>query len=187
MHLVVGLGNPGARYRETRHNVGVLLIDALAARWGIALSATTDLAEWGAGRVGTTPVVLAKSRAFMNASGDAVAALRAAYASASIVVVSDDLDLPLGRVRIRRGGGAGGHRGVASVIAAISDAFVRVRIGIGRPPPGAEPVDFVLEPFTVDERPALDDALARAAEAVETLVRDGLEAAMRVGNAVSNG
>jgi len=182
MHLVVGLGNPGACYRETRHNVGVLLIDVLAERWRVVLSATNALAEWGVGRVGTTPVVLAKPRTFMNASGDAVAALCGAHAPESIVVVSDDLDLALGRVRIRGTGGAGGHRGVASVIAAIGDAFVRVRIGIGRPPLGAESVEFVLEPFTADERKALGGALARAADAVETLVRDGLEAAMRVGN-----
>jgi PTH1 family peptidyl-tRNA hydrolase len=182
MHLVVGLGNPGVAYRATRHNVGFLLIDELAARWRIELEETSPSAECGVGLAGAVAVVLAKPTTFMNASGDAVAALRRGYAADSVVVAYDDLDLPLGRLRIRPDGGAGGHRGVASIIAAIETDFVRVRIGIGRPPAGVDPVAFVLAPFAAEERDALQQALVRAADGIETLLRDGVEAAMRACN-----
>jgi len=182
MHLVVGLGNPGVQYRTTRHNAGVLLVDELAARWRIALAETSPVAECGVGLAGTTAVVLAKPTTFMNASGDALAALRARFDPESVVVAYDDLDLPLGRVRIRPDGGAGGHRGVASIIATLPTDFVRVRIGIGRPPAGVDAVTYVLEPFAVHERDLLRQSLARAAEGVEMLLRDGVEAAMRACN-----
>jgi PTH1 family peptidyl-tRNA hydrolase len=182
MHLVVGLGNPGLEYRATRHNAGFLLIDVLAARWGIVLGDASPLACWGVGVAGTAPVLLAKPATFMNGSGDAVAALVRGHGANAVVVAYDDLDLPLGRVRIRPDGGAGGHRGVASVIAAVGTTFVRVRIGIGRPPTEVDPVDFVLTPFAPDERPALERALARAADGVEMLLRDGVDAAMRAIN-----
>ncbi len=178
MHLVVGLGNPGVQYRATRHNAGFLLVDELAARWQIPLGERDAFAEHGVGLGGTAALVLAKPMTFMNASGDAVAALRVRFAPDSIVVAYDDLDLPLGRVRIRPGGGAGGHRGVTSIIAALETDFVRVRIGIGRPPAGLDPVAFVLAPFTDEERDALQQALVRAADGVETLLRDGVDAAM---------
>ena len=181
MHLIVGLGNPGVGYRGTRHNTGFLLIDELAARWQVALAERTAVAECGVGRVGDVAVVLAKPLTLMNASGDAVAALDRAYAPQSIVVAYDDLDLPLGRVRIRRDGGTGGHRGVASIIAAELD-FVRVRIGIGRPPPRVDPVAFVLSPFAAEERDLLRQALVRAADGVEISLREGVEAAMRACN-----
>ena len=118
----------------------------------------------------------------MNASGDAVAALRDAHAIDRVVVAYDDLDLPLGRVRIRGGGGAGGHRGVSAVIAAIGEDFVRVRIGIGRPPEGVDPVTFVLQVFLPDEHAALERAFARSADGIETLLREGLERAMDTAN-----
>ena len=181
MHLIVGLGNAGLAYRTTRHNAGFLLVDELAARWRIELTATTPVAECGVGRAGDVAVVLAKPTTFMNASGDAVAALERAYAPESVVVAYDDLDLPLGRVRIRPDGGAGGHRGVASIIAMNVD-FVRVRIGIGRPPADVDPVAFVLSPFAAEERDGLRQALVRAADGVEIVLRDGVEAAMRACN-----
>ena len=183
-HLVVGLGNPGIRYRATRHNAGFLLVERLAARWHIALG-TRPVAAWGEGRIGEIPVVLVKPTTFMNASGDAVRALQHDVAPDTIVVAFDDLDLPLGRVRIRRGGGAGGHRGVASVIEAIGADFVRVRVGIGRPPAGLETVDFVLDAFTPEEQMEFNTALSRAEEGVECLVREGLDAAMRLCNGAS--
>jgi peptidyl-tRNA hydrolase, PTH1 family len=182
MHLVVGLGNPGVEYRATRHNAGFLLIDRLATRWRVVLSESTAFAEWGVGLIGAVPAVLAKPTTFMNGSGDAVAELGRIHGAESIVVAYDDLDLPLGRVRIRGDGGTGGHRGVASVITAVGSAFLRVRIGIGRPPDGTDPVAFVLDPFAPEEREPLDQALVRAADGVEILLRDGLEAAMRACN-----
>jgi len=187
-NLVVGLGNPGPRYQATRHNAGFLLVDRLATRFGITFDqagipeAPGFPVVWGAGRIAGAPAVLAKPTTFMNASGEAVAALQRALAPDTVVLTFDDLDLPLGTVRVRGGGGTGGHRGVASVVEAIGPAFARVRIGIGRPPEGSETVDFVLADFASEERPVLERALARAEEGVACLVRDGLEAAMRLCN-----
>jgi PTH1 family peptidyl-tRNA hydrolase len=184
-YLVVGLGNPGIGYRATRHNTGALLVERLAARWHIGLESSSAVAVWGEGRVADVPIVLAKPTTFMNASGDAVRALQHDVAPDTIIVVVDDLDLPLGRVRLRAGGGAGGHRGVASVIAAIGPAFVRMRIGIGRPPAGLEPVDFVLDVFAPEEQAELHRVLGRVEVGVERLVREGLDAAMRLCNGAS--
>jgi peptidyl-tRNA hydrolase, PTH1 family len=180
--LVVGLGNPGARYSATRHNVGTMLVGRLAERWRIALGSTSDVANYGSGRLGDTPIVIAASRTLMNSSGDAVAALCVAHAIERVVVAYDDLDLPLGRVRIRGEGGSGGHRGVSSVISAIGEDFVRVRIGIGRPPAEVDPVAFVLQDFCPDEHVPLERAFARAAEGIEILLREGVERAMDATN-----
>ena len=184
MKLVVGLGNPGARYRKTRHNVGFMVVDRLAVRWGIALGGRRHETELGVGTVAGVRTVLAKPQTFMNASGEAVAKLRRAYRlePAAIIAVYDDLDLVVGRVRVRGSGGAGGHRGVASLIAAIGASFARVRVGIGRPAGGVDPVEFVLESFTPAERPLIEGAVECAAESVESLLRDGLERTMNVFN-----
>ena len=180
-YLVVGLGNPGPRHAATRHNVGFRLVDVLAGRWGVALRHGDELAAWGEGRVADEVVVLAKPVTFMNASGQAVLALRESVRPDGIIIGFDDLDLPLGRVRLRGGGGAGGHRGVTSVIEAVGPEFVRVRIGIGRPTT-PETIDFVLAPFAPEEQAVVEDALARAADGVACLLREGLEAAMRLCN-----
>jgi PTH1 family peptidyl-tRNA hydrolase len=180
--LVLGLGNPGARYAGTRHNVGATFVAHAALRWRVALDRACTAADYGIGVVAETPVVLAASRTFVNASGDAVRALGETVAAGRLVVVHDDLDLPVGRVRMRGAGGSGGHRGVASVIEAIGAEFVRVRIGIGRPPEGVAPVDFVLGRFTADEEPLLDGAFARALEGLHTFLEAGLERAMDVAN-----
>lgn len=181
-YLVVGLGNPGPRYQATRHNAGFLLVERLAARWRIALDRVETTAVWGEGRIADQSAVLAKPTTYMNASGEAVGMLQRAVAPETIVVTFDDLDLPLGAVRVRGGGGTGGHRGVASIIEAIGPEFTRVRIGIGRPPEGCETVDFVLTDFAVEERPVLERALGRAEEGIACLVREGLDAAMRLCN-----
>jgi PTH1 family peptidyl-tRNA hydrolase len=139
-------------------------------------------AVWGEGRIADQSAVLAKPTTYMNASGEAVGMLQRAVAPETIVVTFDDLDLPLGAVRVRGGGGTGGHRGVASIIEAIGPEFTRVRIGIGRPPEGCETVDFVLTDFAVEERPVLERALGRAEEGIACLVREGLDAAMRLCN-----
>jgi PTH1 family peptidyl-tRNA hydrolase len=182
--LIVGLGNPGLRYRQTRHNVGFRVIDELAARWMVALTSARHEAESGLGVVADASVMLAKPQTFMNLSGDAVGRLRRArrLKPEAIVAVYDDLDLPCGRVRIRTGGGAGGHNGVASLISVLGREFPRVRLGIGRPGPGEDPVDYVLGRFTGDEQGVIDRAVEHAADAVEAILREGLEAAMNAFN-----
>ena len=189
MKLVVGLGNPGARYRATRHNIGFRVVERLAERWEIECRKGRYDAEVGVGAVAGARAVLAKPHTFMNASGEAVVKLRRAYRvqPAEIIAVYDDLDLPVGRVRIRGGGRAGGHRGVASLIAVLGTEFARVRVGIGRPEGDHDPVDFVLERFDVGERPVVEEAIERAADGVEALVRDGLERAMSAFNGPVSG
>jgi PTH1 family peptidyl-tRNA hydrolase len=184
MKLIVGLGNPGARYRLTRHNLGFMVVDALAERWRISMGGRRHDAELGTGTIDTTRVVLAKPQTFMNASGESVAKLRRLYRlqPAEILAVYDDLDLPLGRVRLRGEGGAGGHNGVTSLISILGKGFPRLRIGIGRPPGGSDPVGFVLEPFGEQEIATIRDAIAHAADGVESWVSNGLEPTMNVLN-----
>lgn len=184
MKLVVGLGNPGTRYRHTRHNVGFMVVDTLADRWRIGVGGRRHEAELGVGEIRGERVVLAKPQTFMNASGDSVAKLRRLYRldPPEILAVYDDLDLPLGKVRLRGDGGAGGHNGVASLIGVLGKGFPRLRVGIGRPPGGADPVGFVLDAFEARESAAIQDALLRAADAVESWVADGLEPTMNIVN-----
>jgi len=180
MKLVVGLGNPGARYRQTRHNLGFRVVDRLAERWDIGVGGRRHNTELGEGSYAATRVVLAKPQTFMNLSGEAVTRLRRVYRCdpADIIAVYDDLDLPFGRVRVRGGGGPGGHRGVVSLIAALGAEFPRVRVGIGRPPGDGDPVEFVVEEFTREEAPQIGGIVERAADAVESLIRHGLERTM---------
>ena len=184
MRLVVGLGNPGTRYRLTRHNLGFMVVDALAERWRISVGGRRHDAELGTGEIETSRVVLAKPQTFMNASGESVAKLRRLYRldPSDILAVYDDLDLPLGKVRLRGDGGAGGHNGVASLISILGKGFPRLRVGIGRPPGGADPVGFVLEPFGAAELHTVRDVIGRAADGVESWVRNGLEPTMNVLN-----
>jgi PTH1 family peptidyl-tRNA hydrolase len=181
--LVVGLGNPGSRYERTRHNAGFLVLDVLAARAGGsfrapgALQRRADVLE---ARPAGVPAVLAKPRSFMNESGGAVVAVSRFYKIPveRIVVVHDDLDLPFGSLRLKRGGGDGGHNGLRSLTSALgSKEYVRVRFGIGRPPGRQDPADFVLREFGSVERRELGVQLERAADAVEAVLADGLEAA----------
>lgn len=177
---MVGLGNPGARYRLTRHNLGFMVVDALAERWRIGVGGRRHEAELGTGEIAGARVTLAKPQTFMNASGESVAKLRRLYRldPQEILAVYDDLDLPLGKVRLRGDGGAGGHNGVASLISVLGKGFPRLRIGIGRPPGGADPVGFVLEPFEASESATIRTAIERGADGVESWIRDGLETAM---------
>jgi len=186
MKLIIGLGNPDRRYRHTRHNVGCEVIDRVGRRLGIAVDQDDGWATVGAGTVGRRRVLLAKPQTYVNLSGTAVADLRRRHRVKieDLVVVVDDLDLPLGRLRLRPGGSHGGHNGLRSIIDALgSDAFPRLRVGIGRPPEGMDPAQFVLTPFTAEERATMDPALERAAEAIETVIREGLQAAMNRFNA----
>src|SRR5262245_48981233 len=184
MKLVVGLGNPGARYRSTRHNLGFMVVDALAERWRIGVGGRRHEAELGTGSVGGARVVLAKPQTFMNASGESVSKLRRLYRldPSHILAVYDDLDLPLGKVRLRGDGGAGGHNGVASLISVLGKGFPRLRIGIGRPPGGADPVGYVLESFEAPEISTVRDAIERAADGIESWIANGLEPTMNVLN-----
>ena len=181
MRVLIGLGNPGVRHAADRHNVGARTVDVLALRWGVAMDRAADHAQQGTAYFHGEPVLLVKPQTYMNHSGESAAAIahRYALAAAAFVVVHDDLDLPLARLRIRQGGGAGGHRGVESVISHLGDpGFVRVRIGIGRPTGEEDVADFVLRGFDPAERSRAEAALTCAADAVEMFLAEGLERAM---------
>lgn len=185
MKLIVGLGNPGSEYRGTRHNVGAAIIDLLASRVGVSLKRKWRLHAWVAGaRVGGTPVTLAKPRTFMNLSGNAVAALSHWFRCnpEELLVVSDDVNLELGRLRIRAGGSAGGHRGLESIIAALgTEDFPRIRVGVGRADENL--VDHVLSTFSRSEIPLVEEGMERAVGAIEEIIARGLQEAMNHYNA----
>ena len=181
--LVVGLGNPGPAYRGNRHNVGVMVLDLLAERVGGRFAKHKARADVIEGRLGPLPaprVVLAEPRSYMNESGGPVAGLCNFYKIPveQLVVVHDELDLPYGSLRLKRGGGDNGHNGLRSITRSLgSREYLRVRFGIGRPPGRMDAADFVLRDFSAAERKDLEFHLDRAADAVEALVRDGLESA----------
>lgn len=182
--LIVGLGNPGPRYELTRHNVGQLVVDELAARRGEtfrAHKANARVAETWL-RPGAAKLILAKPNTFMNVSGGPVAGLAKFYGvdPARVVIVHDELDIPFDTIKLKTGGGHGGHNGVRDVAKALDSAdFARVRVGIGRPPGRQDPADWVLDPFGASERKNLPILLADAADAVEQLVGEGLTAAQQ--------
>ena len=187
MKLVVGLGNPGPEYRETRHNVGFLVVDELTKRWRVSDGWRE---KFGALQIKTTigdePVIVAKPLMFMNLSGEAVQALAGFYQidPPDVFVVTDDVALPLGRLRARREGGAGGHNGWKSVIQHLgTQAFARMRVGVGRGDDRRDLSDHVLGRFEAGERDIVSAAVLRAADATETYLRDGIERAMSVFNA----
>lgn len=181
MKLVVGLGNPGRRYARTRHNLGFLLLDRIAEARGIRIGDDRCESLVGRGVWERESLVLAKPQTYMNNSGVAAAALlrRFRVRGADLVVAYDDLDLPFGRLRIRCGGSAGGHRGLASILQHVADRdFVRLRMGIGRPPAGVDPVEYVLSRFSAEEQQSLEEVLSRAEEALESIVLKGPVRAM---------
>lgn len=179
--LVVGLGNPGPRYEATRHNVGFLVADILADRIGSGFKVHKKSgADVTTGRLGGRSVVLAKPRTYMNESGRHVGPLAKFYsvAPADVVVIHDELDIDFGRIRLKFGGGEGGHNGLRSIASALGTKdFQRVRIGVGRPPGRQDPAAFVLENFNSKERPELGTILEQAADATELLLQYGVEAA----------
>lgn len=185
MIAIVGLGNPGRRYRGTRHNVGRDVVERVAAKLGVRL-ADDGWARTARAKFGRAAVLLAVPETYMNVSGQAVGDLvrRRRVRPERLLVVYDDLDLPLGRLRLRPGNGAGGHNGVRSVIEHLgTKAFPRLRVGIGRPPAGVAAETFVLERFRPEERTVMGEAVERAADAALAVVSDGLEAAMNRVNA----
>jgi PTH1 family peptidyl-tRNA hydrolase len=181
MHLVVGLGNPGKRYALTRHNAGFMAVDTLSSRTGADCSRSQFGALVDRTDVSSNPVVLAKPQSFMNRSGQPVASLKGYYKvdAEQVVVVHDELDLPFGTVKVKLGGGHGGHNGLRDIMKHFSGKdFVRVRVGVSRPPPGWDVANYVLAPWTGDEQDQLEDVMRRAADAVEVIVSDGAKSAM---------
>ncbi len=180
MLLIVGLGNPGARYAGTRHNVGFETIDLLARRHNVSF-ARKFKGEYAIVQMSGEQVVLLKPMTFMNDSGEPVAEAMHGFKldPAQVLVVHDDMDLALGKLRLRPRGSSGGHRGVESVIKHLGTTeFPRLKIGIGRPPAGMDPVEYVLSRFTPEERAIIDQTIARAADAVEFLTTHSIEETM---------
>lgn len=178
---IIGLGNPGPEYAGTRHNAGFWCIDELAKRHDIALERKNRTAIVGEGAIEDRRVVLVKPRTFVNRSGAAIKYLTARYAAPvdNLLIVCDDINLMPGKLRLRRKGSAGGHNGIKSVIEATgSQDFPRLRIGVGRPPEGRGQIEHVIGPMDADDRAIVDEAVERAAEAVECLLTEGIDEAM---------
>jgi len=175
MWLVVGLGNPGAKYQDTRHNAGFLVVDEVARRWRVSQGKAPLGATTGQGEVARSPVLLAQPQRYMNRSGGPVGALQRFHdvPIERVVVVHDELDLPFGTVRIKRGGGHGGHNGLRDLHEHVGTELVRVRVGVSRPPEGVDAADWVLSAWSEDEREALAPIVERGADAVEAIIADG--------------
>jgi len=182
--LICGLGNPGREYERHRHNIGFQVMDALCRRHEVKLDQRKFEARMGQGQIGDERVLFVEPQTFMNASGSSVAAALRFYkiAPEQLLVIHDELDLPFGRLQLKRGGGAGGHNGLRSLIDSLgTDDFARLRFGIGKPEgPDAKErvVGFVLSGFSPEERPALGELIERAADAAEIWCREGLASAM---------
>ena len=181
MKIIVGLGNPGISYRMTRHNIGFLAVDRLAKANRTPIRTKRFKSLFGTGWIDSQQAVFVKPMTFMNRSGEAVGGATNFFGSTieDLLVLHDDLDLPFGRLRFKQRGGDGGHQGVRSIIDRMGgNNFLRLKIGIGRPPPGMDPADYVLEVFDKTEQPELDGILSQAAEAVRVMLLEGLEKAM---------
>jgi len=180
MRLIVGLGNPGREYAWTRHNLGWQVVAYLSELWGIPLSRHSHASVWGQGRVGAEAVILAQPTTYMNLSGQAVSRLMAYFklTPGDLVVVHDDLDVPLWRLKLSERGGAGGHRGALDIIATLNtEEFLRVKLGIGRPAPEMAGEKYVLSPFPAADAENVARLIERAAQAVDCLIKEGLKAA----------
>ncbi len=179
--LIVGLGNPEKKYTANRHNVGFHVLDRIAAKTGVSITDRRFQGWFGKAAVGQHAMLLLKPTTFMNASGGAVAQAARFYkiAPEQIAVAYDDIDLEFARLRLRAGGSHGGHRGVESVIDTLGTrAFPRLRIGVGRPPTGVDPIDYVLSDFSPDEQPEIEKTIEQAVEAALSLVSEGLAKTM---------
>ena len=186
LRMVVGLGNPGPEYARNRHNAGFQVVDVLAERHHLTWDGFQKRARTVMGRIAMpggqmVRVLLGKPMTYMNVSGESVAPLAAWYkvAPENLLVVCDDLDLPIGRIRLRSGGGSGGQRGMQSIIRLVgSEAFPRLRVGIGRPPGQMDPADYVLQNFSSAQEEEMQIVRQRAADAIELWLAEGIEAAM---------
>lgn len=182
MYIIAGLGNPGSQYADTRHNAGFKTIDALMKKYGITLNEKKHKAEYGKGIIEGEKVILVKPQTYMNLSGDSLRELVDYYkvdAETELIVIYDDISLAPGFLRIRKKGSAGGHNGIKSIIANLgSDVFPRVKVGVGEKPKGYDLADYVLGRFSKDEMQVMDEAFARAASAVASIIADGPDTAM---------
>jgi PTH1 family peptidyl-tRNA hydrolase len=180
-YLIVGLGNPGRKYKRNRHNVGFQVIDHLAKRHGLRFGRRQSDAFVTGGQIAGRAVILAKPLSYMNKSGGPVAALRRFYKidPARLLVIFDDLDLPVGTLRLRPSGGSSGQKGMKSIVERLgSQEFPRLRVGIGRPPGRMDPAAYVLQNFGKEQLATVEETYERAADAIETWLRDGVELAM---------
>jgi PTH1 family peptidyl-tRNA hydrolase len=179
--LIVGLGNPGREYRDSRHNIGFMVVDNLTKKFDVAFSrhqADALVTDW---KSGDKKIIFAKPQTYMNLSGRSVSTILRYYRIdfARCLIIYDDLDLPLGSVRIRSEGGSGGHKGMKSIIDVLATSDVpRMRLGIGRPAGSTDPADFVLDAFSADEVEIVNITLSRATDCAITFIREGIDAAM---------
>ena len=181
MKILVGLGNPGPTYRWSRHNIGFQVIDRVAKKHHISISSKRFQGQYGKGLIGYQGALLFKPLTFMNLSGSAVKKVVDFYRAEieDLLIIHDDLDLVFGTLRIRRWGGDGGHQGIRSIAMSMgANNFLRLKVGIGRPPAGVDPADYVLSPFEGAERQQLEQVLSRAAECATVLILEGIETAM---------
>ena len=185
MKLIVGLGNPTPQYDKTRHNVGFAVIDHLMNEYGIALDTAKHKGFYGKGRIAGESVILLKPMTYMNLSGESVVQVANYYkvAPKDIIVVYDDINLDVGRLRIREKGSAGGHNGIKNIIAHLgTDEFPRIRVGVGMKPPKMDLADYVLSRFSKEEEALMEEGYERAAKAMELMVEDEISQAMNLYN-----
>lgn len=182
MYIIVGLGNPGREYQNTRHNIGFDVIDKLAEQENIDILEKKHKAVIGKGVVAGQKCILAKPQTFMNLSGESVRALLDYYKSdetGELIVISDDISLDVGQIRVRKKGSAGGHNGLKNIIVHLGhDSFIRVKMGVGEKPKGWDLVDYVLGRFSAPEREVMDKAIERAADAIRMIIAQDVDAAM---------
>lgn len=181
MRVIAGLGNPGRRYDKTRHNVGFLVIERLAERWVFeSINRSQFGAHTGDGMIARDRTLLLRPQGFMNASGQPIATAVGFHrvSPRELIVIHDDMDIPFGAVRCKIGGGHGGHNGLRDISRVLGPEYIRVRVGVGRPPEGWAPADFVLGKWSASEEQALAELIDAAADAAESILRDGTEAAM---------
>lgn len=184
-HLIIGLGNPGKEHNLNRHNVGFMLLDQLATELGLTFSRHQFSALYTDGPFEGHKIILAKPQTFMNLVGRSVGPLTRFYriSTSNLIVAYDDLDLPLGTIRLRPAGGSAGHKGMQSIFEQLgTEAFPRLRIGIGRPPGRMDPADYVLQDFSRDELQMLEVILGEAVDCIRLFIREGIQAAMTYSN-----
>ena len=189
MHLIIGLGNPGTKYISSRHNAGFRFIDLLAKRADIRLNERRAKAVLGRGRIAGQDVVLAKPRTFMNNSGEGVEYLLARFGGvpSDLLIVYDEMALPVGRIRLRVSGSHAGHNGIRSIISAVhTEGFPRLRIGVGQPPHNGDSIPHVLGRFSKDEEPLIAKAIQDAAAAVQCMLEENIDIAMNRFNVIGN-
>jgi PTH1 family peptidyl-tRNA hydrolase len=181
MYLIIGLGNPGSRYQYTRHNIGFMVLEKIAARWEVDLKQKSFDALWNRGKIAGINVLLAMPQTYMNLSGNAVRKLLAYFKVDinNLIVIHDDLDLPFGSIRLKTGGGDAGHKGLKSITTCLGSAdFMRIRMGIGKPSDKFSVEDYVLERFGHEESALLQEVIQIAAKAAADIIESGMQQAM---------